>query len=182
MLHAAAVISIPAAEVGAIVTGIDIAPNLLDQTRARAAGDTLDIRLEEGDAEDLQFEEGAFDVVVSMFGAMRPGPRSSPASSPGYAGMEGEARWPAGRLPVSSESCSKSPASMFRRRPECQVRCFGAMKPPCASRLATVLTTSGWNASWSRWNFRLRCRKRSSSTAFITLRGRPGLKVIATRA
>jgi SAM-dependent methyltransferase len=69
-------LAIPAAKAGAIVTGIDIAPNLLDQARARAAGETLDIRFEEGDAEDLPFEEGAFDVVVSMFGAMfapRPG-------------------------------------------------------------------------------------------------------------
>jgi SAM-dependent methyltransferase len=63
-------LAIPAAKAGAIVTGIDIAPNLLDQARGRAAGETLDIRFEEGDAEDLAFEEGAFDVVVSMFGAM----------------------------------------------------------------------------------------------------------------
>ncbi|HEY2620561.1 MAG TPA: methyltransferase domain-containing protein [Acetobacteraceae bacterium] len=63
-------LAIPAAKAGAIVTGIDIAPNLLDQARARAAGETLDIRFEEGDAEDLPFEGGAFDVVVSMFGAM----------------------------------------------------------------------------------------------------------------
>jgi SAM-dependent methyltransferase len=63
-------LSIPAAKAGAIVTGIDIAPNLLDQARARASGEMLDIRFEEGDAEDLPFEAGAFDVVVSMFGAM----------------------------------------------------------------------------------------------------------------
>jgi len=63
-------LAIPAAHAGAIVTGIDIAPNLLDQARTRAAGEMLDIRFEEGDAEDLPFEEGAFDVVVSMFGAM----------------------------------------------------------------------------------------------------------------
>ena len=63
-------LAIPAAKAGAIVTGIDIAPNLLDQARARAAGETLDIRFEEGDAEDLPFEEGAFDVVLSMFGTM----------------------------------------------------------------------------------------------------------------
>jgi SAM-dependent methyltransferase len=63
-------LTIPAAKAGAIVTGIDIAPNLLDQARERAAAETLDIRFKEGDAEDLPFEEGAFDVVVSMFGAM----------------------------------------------------------------------------------------------------------------
>jgi ubiquinone/menaquinone biosynthesis C-methylase UbiE len=63
-------LAIPAAKAGAIVTGVDIAPNLLDQARGRAAGEALDIRFEEGDAEDLRFEEGAFDVVLSMFGAM----------------------------------------------------------------------------------------------------------------
>ncbi len=63
-------LAIPAAKAGAIVTGVDIAPNLLDHARGRAAGETLDIRFEEGDAEDLPFEEGAFDVVLSMFGTM----------------------------------------------------------------------------------------------------------------
>ncbi len=63
-------LAIPAAKTGAVVTGIDIASNLLDQARVRAAGETLDIRFEEGDAEDLPFEEGAFDVVLSMFGTM----------------------------------------------------------------------------------------------------------------
>ncbi len=63
-------LAISAAKAGAIVTGVDIAPNLLDHARARAAGETLDIRFEEGDAEDLPYEAGAFDVVVSMFGAM----------------------------------------------------------------------------------------------------------------
>lgn len=63
-------LAVPAARAGAIVTGIDIAPNLLDQARTRAAGEMLNIRFEEGDAEDLPWEAGAFDVVVSMFGAM----------------------------------------------------------------------------------------------------------------
>jgi SAM-dependent methyltransferase len=63
-------LAIPAARAGAIVTGVDIAPNLLDQARARAAGEKLEIRFEEGDAEDLPFAAGAFDVIVSMFGAM----------------------------------------------------------------------------------------------------------------
>ena len=63
-------LAIPAAKAGAIVTGVDIAPNLLDHARARAADAALDIRFEEGDAEDLPYEAGAFDVVLSMFGTM----------------------------------------------------------------------------------------------------------------
>ena len=62
--------AIPAARLGARVTGIDIAPNLLSQARERAAGEGLEIRLEEGDAEEVPFPEGSFDVVLSMFGAM----------------------------------------------------------------------------------------------------------------
>jgi len=63
-------LAIPAAKAGAIVTGIDIAPNLLDQARVRATDEKVEIRFEEADAEDLPFAAGAFDVVVSMFGAM----------------------------------------------------------------------------------------------------------------
>jgi SAM-dependent methyltransferase len=63
-------LAISAAKAGAIVTGVDIAPNLLDHARVRAAGEGLDIRFEEGDAEDLPYQAGTFDVVVSMFGAM----------------------------------------------------------------------------------------------------------------
>ena len=63
-------LSIPAAKAGAAVTGVDIAPNLLDQARARAAREKLDIRFEEGDAENLPAAVGAFDLVVSMFGVM----------------------------------------------------------------------------------------------------------------
>jgi SAM-dependent methyltransferase len=58
--------SIPAAKLGAHVTGVDIATNLLEQARKRAALEHLDIRFEEGDAEDLPFS----DVVLTMFGAM----------------------------------------------------------------------------------------------------------------
>ena len=63
-------LSIPAAKAGAAVTGVDIAPNLLDQARARATRENLNIRFEEGDAENLPAAAGTFDLVVSMFGAI----------------------------------------------------------------------------------------------------------------
>jgi SAM-dependent methyltransferase len=63
-------LSIPAAKAGAVVTGVDIVPNLLDQARSRAAQEMVTIRFEEGDAENLPYEAGKFDLVVSMFGAM----------------------------------------------------------------------------------------------------------------
>jgi len=62
--------ALPAARAGAHVTGVDIATNLLEQATKRAAAEQLDIRFEEGDAEDLPYEDGSFDVVGSMFGAM----------------------------------------------------------------------------------------------------------------
>lgn len=62
--------ALPAARAGASVTGLDFAPNLLAQARARAAAEGLDIRLDEGDAEALPYADGAFDTVASMFGAM----------------------------------------------------------------------------------------------------------------
>jgi SAM-dependent methyltransferase len=63
-------LAIPAARKGAEVTGVDIAANLLRQARHRAAAEDLAIQFEEGDAENLPFGDAAFDVVMSMFGAM----------------------------------------------------------------------------------------------------------------
>ena len=62
--------SIPAARTGAQVTGLDIAPNLLEQARQRAQAENLKIEFVEGDAEKLPYPAGQFDVVLSMFGAM----------------------------------------------------------------------------------------------------------------
>lgn len=63
-------LAIPAARAGAIVTGVDIAANLLEQARARADSEGLTIQFDEGDAENLPYDDASFDVVVSMFGAM----------------------------------------------------------------------------------------------------------------
>ena len=62
--------SIPAAQTGAIVTGVDIAPNLIEQARNRAEEENLEIRFDEGDAENLSYGDASFDVVMTMFGAM----------------------------------------------------------------------------------------------------------------
>jgi SAM-dependent methyltransferase len=62
--------AIPAARAGALVTGVDIAANLLVQARERADSEGLAVTFDEGDAEALPYADGAFDVVVSMFGAM----------------------------------------------------------------------------------------------------------------
>jgi SAM-dependent methyltransferase len=63
-------LSFPAARAGAIVTGVDIAPNLLATARARAQAEGVQIQFDEGDAEALPYANAAFDEIVTMFGAM----------------------------------------------------------------------------------------------------------------
>jgi SAM-dependent methyltransferase len=63
-------LSFPAARAGAQVVGLDIATNLLETARARAQAEGLEIRFDEGDAERLPYGDAAFDVVMTMFGAM----------------------------------------------------------------------------------------------------------------
>jgi SAM-dependent methyltransferase len=63
-------LALPLARSGCVVTGVDIAPNLLEQARARAAEENLIIAFDEGDAEALPYADASFDAVVTMFGAM----------------------------------------------------------------------------------------------------------------
>jgi SAM-dependent methyltransferase len=63
-------LAIPAARLGAVVTGVDIAPNLIEQARENARREGLTIQFDEGDAENLPYEDGSFDAVITMFGAM----------------------------------------------------------------------------------------------------------------
>jgi len=63
-------LAIPLAQSGCIVTGVDIAPNLLEQARERASAEKLTIAFDEGDAEALPYADASFDAVVTMFGAM----------------------------------------------------------------------------------------------------------------
>ena len=64
--------AIPAARLGADVLGVDIARNLVEAGNRRAGEQGLaNCRFQEGDASDLhELEDHAFDLVVSMFGAM----------------------------------------------------------------------------------------------------------------
>lgn len=63
-------LAIPAARTGACVTGVDLVPSLLEAAAAWARRDRLTIRFQEGNVEDLPFDDGEFDVVLSMFGLM----------------------------------------------------------------------------------------------------------------
>ena len=52
------------------VTSTDYVPELLEKGRARAAAEGLRVDFRVADAEDLPFEDGSFDAVLSTFGAM----------------------------------------------------------------------------------------------------------------
>ena len=62
--------AIAAARSGAVVTGIDYVPELLQRARLRAAAEGFDIEFADGDAEALQFRDASFDAVVSVLGVM----------------------------------------------------------------------------------------------------------------
>ena len=53
---------------GASATGVDIAEEMLNASRAQTAHQGIDFRL--GDAEALPFEDAAFDKAISTFGVM----------------------------------------------------------------------------------------------------------------
>ena len=63
-------LALPAARLGAVVTGVDIAPNLIEQARENAKHEGLTVQFDEGDAEKLPYADASFDAVVTMFGAM----------------------------------------------------------------------------------------------------------------
>jgi SAM-dependent methyltransferase len=62
--------SIPAAQTGADVVASDLTPELLEAGKARAQAAGVELEWVVADAENLQFEDGSFDVVMSSIGAM----------------------------------------------------------------------------------------------------------------
>ena len=52
------------------VTSTDYVPTLLDKGRERALAEGLTVTFQVADVEDLPFEDGSFDAVLSTFGAM----------------------------------------------------------------------------------------------------------------
>ena len=60
--------AIPAARLGARVTGLEPWPELLAIARERAADAMVEIDWVEGDPAELPFEDGRFDVVTSIGG------------------------------------------------------------------------------------------------------------------
>ena len=68
--------ALAAAREGASVIASDLSPGMVERGRARAEAEDYPIEWVEADAEDLPFEDGRFDCVASVFGAMiAPRPR-----------------------------------------------------------------------------------------------------------
>ena len=73
------VVAITARRREARVVGIDLTPELLQRARENATMAGVDIEWHEGDVENLPFDDGAFDTVLSQFGHMF-GPRAEVAT------------------------------------------------------------------------------------------------------
>jgi ubiquinone/menaquinone biosynthesis C-methylase UbiE len=61
-------VALRAAHAGAEVTGLDFAPALLEQARAKAGAEGLEIQWDLGDAQALPYPDAGFDVASSSFG------------------------------------------------------------------------------------------------------------------
>jgi SAM-dependent methyltransferase len=101
-------ISIPAAQMGAKVTGSDLTPELFDDARRRAVEAGVEVDWVEADAEALPFPDNAFDRVFSTFGHMF-APRHAVAASE----MARVCR-PDGQITTSTWAPEGSTGTMFK--------------------------------------------------------------------
>ncbi len=62
--------ALAAARRGAVVVGIDYVDPLLDIARRRATAEDLEVDFAQADAENLPYDDGAFDTVLSAIGVM----------------------------------------------------------------------------------------------------------------
>jgi ubiquinone/menaquinone biosynthesis C-methylase UbiE len=97
-----------AAGAGAVVTGIDLSPRLVEVARARAEAGGFEIAYSVGDAENLPVEDASFDVVVSSVGMI---------FAPDHARVASElarVTRPGGRLAFSAWTPEGTVGEMFR--------------------------------------------------------------------
>ena len=62
--------TLAAARSGTYALGVDYVPELLEDGRARAVAEGLDVEFRLGDTEDLPVDDESYDAVLSVFGAM----------------------------------------------------------------------------------------------------------------
>jgi SAM-dependent methyltransferase len=108
-----------AARAGADVTGLDLAPDLIETARKNTEQEGLSVQYDVGDAEALPYEDAAFDVVVSTFGVM---------FAPDHAAVARElarVTKPGGRLGLASWTEDSGIGDIFR-----VMKPFQAAPPP----------------------------------------------------
>ncbi|MGH3029870.1 MAG: class I SAM-dependent methyltransferase [Gaiellaceae bacterium] len=65
-------VAIRAARAGADVTGLDLSPKMIENAKRLASEEAVAVRFDVGDAQELPYEEGSFDVVASSLGVESP--------------------------------------------------------------------------------------------------------------
>lgn len=95
-------LAVEAAGLGATVTGVDLAPEMIARAEALGVASDVSVTWQEGDAEDLPVGDGSMDAVMSSFGCML-APRHRVAAAelvrvlrPG--GRLGVLTWPVGSV------------------------------------------------------------------------------------
>jgi SAM-dependent methyltransferase len=108
--------TIPAARLGARVTGLDFSAGLIEIARARGARGCVEVEWLEGDAQALPFDDDSFDRVISAIGHM---------FAPDHARTAAEIRRvcrPDGRIAIACWTPVGAIGEMFAR--------LGAISPP----------------------------------------------------
>lgn len=118
--------AIRAAQAGATVTALDLTPELFPAGRRRAVDAGVDVEWIEGDAEQLPFEDGSFDVVLSTFGVMF-APRHAVAARE----MARVLR-PGGRIGLATWTPDGTIADMFRTLAAAMPSAPAIAQPPLA--------------------------------------------------
>jgi len=108
--------TIPAARLGARVTGLDFSPALLAVARERGADAMVEVDWVEGDVQELPFEDASFDRVLSIFEQM-----FAPDHERTAAELLRAAR-PGGRVAIACWTPEGKIGGMFKR--------LGALSPP----------------------------------------------------
>ena len=100
------VVAVTAARAGAIVTALDLTPELLVRARENSKIAEVNVDWHEGDVEKLPFENAAFDVVLSQYGHMfAPRPEIAVAEMLRVLKPGGTIAFSTGRQTCSSAEC-----------------------------------------------------------------------------
>ena len=156
--------AIPAAKTGARVTGVVLASNLIEAARKQVASKGLHVQFDEGDAENLPYPDGAFDVVISLIGAMFAPRPEKVASELARVCRSGGRLYMANWTPdgMVGQMFKIVGENMYHRHRAWNPPSCGAMKPRYVTVLVMVSPTSSLSASiirpghipstWEEWS------------------------------